>query len=512
MRRTTAALALATAVLSVICDAPGADEVDKLVRIVKPPARFVEHAPKFTLKRIPYKLKLNGTIVDRARTVITDGALRVAEYVPQVGKNGISCGNLHMYEMAPTGGWNGPGKPKRSTRITTVPWLKCRIPDGYNSRTWKVTTDGKTVTIVDEQAWTKDYQCESRYVVTLACDPVLGYVVTEDIHYSSTRGRQIDRKGREGPLRIELCNMMPNHVTKHLTPRPVKWRYEYTLYTPANTDRYVAWVNDWLYSDIADGQVFRNGGISAFLYDPDGWSQGLTRLNTGGTKITWTNATCNLLMDQHNDIVLPDKPDRTGRYVAVVRLRMVNLPPEITRYLLARMERTDWRGNRAFPIEIGTSEGFEADVLPAKPLYQAGYKALPVSATEARSGKRSLVLDNGRRTDRRSSVRIDPMPPLEPEAEYELIAWAKVAHDTARAVLEARPAVAQRGNDFWARDAKAPPAVASRPAIARDGWKKLTVRFQNGVHGATHQLHLVLRGGGKAHFDDVTVKKVEGLR
>ncbi|MHC4735579.1 MAG: hypothetical protein ACYTDW_14160, partial [Planctomycetota bacterium] len=290
--------------------------------------------------------------------------------------------------------------------------------------------------------------------------------------------------------------LYPNHTFMRKMPDAV-WRYEYTVYTPPNSKKYVGWINDFSQSDPADGVKLRNGGFSSFLFDPERQGPALTCTVEEG--INLRNATCNLQYDQHHLVSLPKQRDINGYFKVGAKFRLVFLPPEITSYIMERVEITDWRSNDAFPIRVGETEDFERNRLPQTAEYAKGYRSLELSDEESHSGDKSFAIDGGRR------FRIDTQPILEPDVTYMLEAWVKVVRgqtNETEAYLLAQPSQ-------WIPKGTELEPYQSVSVKDGDDWKKITLEFKNGPLGATYWLYAVVKGRcEKAYFDDVRITQV----
>jgi hypothetical protein len=315
-----------------------------------------------------------------------------------------------------------------------------------------------------------------------------------DIDVRFKTNEETDENGN--PFEPELVNLYPNHTFMRKMP-DAEWRYEYTVYTPPNSDKYVGWINDFSQSDPADGVRLRNGGFSSFLFDPERQGPALTCTVEEG--INLRNATCNLQYDQHHLVSLPKQRDINGYFKVHAKFRLVFLPQDITRYIMEKVEITDWRSNDAFAIRIGETEDFETNKSPKTAEYAKGYRALELSEEEAHSGDKSFAVDG------ESRFRIDPQPVPEPNATYYLEAWVKVVKgmtDKTEAYLLAEPSQ-------WMPKGTKLKAYQSEGVKDEDGWKEITLEFKNGPLGATYRLYAVVNGQcEKTYFDDVSITMV----
>jgi hypothetical protein len=330
------------------------------------------------------------------------------------------------------------------------------------------------------------------YAFTFRCDPVLGYVVNIDVEFKTNE----DSDENGNPFEPELVNLYPSHTSMQKMP-DAEWRYEYTVYTPQNSDKYVGWINDFSQSDPVDGVKLRNGGFSSFLFDPDWQGPALTCTVNEGVKLR--SATSNLQYGQHHYVTLPKGRDMNGYLKVVAKYRLVFLPRDITRYIMEKVEITDRGSNDAFAIRIGEVEDFETNGLSKPSEYAKVYPELELSEKESHSGDKSFAVDG------ESRFRIDPQPVPEPNATYIMEAWVKVVKgmtDKTEAYLLAEPSQ-------WIPKGTKLEAHQSEGVKDEEGWKQITLEFKNGPLGATYRLYGVVNGRcEKTYFDDISIMMV----
>ena len=473
-----------------------ADEVDKLIEEVTPAAQFAGHTPNFTAEQEEFVFDSNDGQITRKLWVIKDGDLYVAIWHEQASKLYVVAANpalaskeIEMPARYNTGGNTFDGK--LGVRVTTFPYCYGFI-QAADKRKFNFSGGWETLTLTESSIWTKEHNTEAEYVLTFRCDPVLGYVVDMDVRFKTDE----ERDGNENPFEPELVNLYPNHTFMQKMP-DATWRYEYTVYTPANSEKYVGWINDFSQSDPADGVRLRNGGFSSFLFDPQWQGPALTCTVEEG--INLRNATCNLQYDQHHLVSLPKRRDINGYFKVGAKYRLVFLPPEVTRHIMDQVEITDWRSNDAFPIRVGETEDFEINKSPKTAEYAKGYRALELSEEEAHSGDKSFAIDG------ESRFRIDVKPVLEPNSTYMLEAWIKVVKGE---TIETEAYLLAEPSQWMPKDVKLEP-YQSEGVKDDEGWKKITLEFKNGPLGATYWLYAVVKGRcEKTYFDDVRITQV----
>ncbi|MHC4111393.1 MAG: hypothetical protein ACYSUY_09975 [Planctomycetota bacterium] len=473
-----------------------ADEVDKLIDEVKPSPSFAGHMPNFTAEQEEFLFDSNEGQIRQKLWIIKDSGRYVAVWHQEGSKLYVVAPNparaskeIKMPATYNTGGNTFDGK--LGVRVTTFPYCYGFIQAADEHR-FSLSSSWGTATLTDISIWNREHNTEAVYEVTFRYEPVLGYVVDMDVRFKTNE----EEDGNGNPFEPELVNLYPNHTFMQKMP-DAEWRYEYTVYTPPNSDKYVGWINDFSQSDPADGVRLRNGGFSSFLFDPE--RQGPALSCTVEEGINLRNATCNLQYDQHHLVSLPKGRDMNGYFKVNAKFRLVFLPPEITSYIMERVEITDWRSNDAFPIRVGEMEDFERNRLPQTVEYAKGYRALELSDKEAHSGDKSFAVDG------ESRFRIDPQPVPEPNATYILEAWVKVVKgmtDNTEAYLLAEP------SQWMPKGTKLEP-YQSEGVKDEEDWKKITLEFTNGPLGSTYRLYVVVKGRcEKTYFDDVRITQV----
>lgn len=523
----------ATAVPPSPADLPAArpatvDELADLVAKVAPPERFKDHVPAFTAKEEEFEFqppvekpagekgkptgrslylstgaekgkapeKEGPQTVKATLWLVRDGPRVVAIYHPKASK-------LYVPASDPTKASEKPDLPptyddggntfdgKLGVRLTTFPACYGAAQTGEHK--FAFTGGGRTITLTDTTRWPDRKKAEAVYVLTLRCDPVLGYVVECDVNFKADTPK--DEMGKA--LDPELMNFLPDHVFMQKWP-DARWRYEYTICTPAGdgkqavADRYVGWVNDFGAADKVRGLLLRNGGFMLFAADPDGAGHALTATVAEGSQLK--NDAGNLRYDQHYRATLPAKPDAEGLYGVKAKFRYAAVPPQVVRHVMDRMEMTDWRDNAAVPLPLGRMEEFADEAARIKD--SLVYKELSVTDRECHSGTKSLMLVGGRR------LRLDTVPPLEPGATYRLEVWLKVTGFQGEARLMAEPPKWLPKDTVWE-------LLTSAPVRSGDGWKQVTLELTSGPCGSTPTLYMGVSRYGTAYLDDVAIRKIE---
>jgi hypothetical protein len=250
----------------------------------------------------------------------------------------------------------------------------------------------------------------------------------------------------------------------------------------------VGWIGDTWQAEHSDdrGLHFRKDGFVAFTQDPQGWTQ--TFSHNSPDNVSFNNATCWKLQDQHNHVRIPkpaalDKPFRVR-----VFHRFHNLPPEITRYLLERVEMMFGESHQErdfIMVRRSRVRDFESDKRE-KATAPPWTDAVPVAEASARSGRKCVVYkparDSRGRLRKHYKMRIDPLPVLEKQTRYRLEVWVKVQGAGSKAWLHIQPAL---WKPIPCLGPKLTPAD-SEIAQADEKWQKLSVEFATPKdHGRT---------------------------
>jgi hypothetical protein len=195
---------------------------------------------------------------------------------------------------------------KLGVRVTTFPYCYGWIQSA-DKRRFRFTSGWDTITLTDTSTWIKEHNTEAVYSLTFRFDPILGYVVDMDVQFKTNE--ESDANGN--PFEPELVNFYASHTNMAEMP-DAGWRYEYTVYTPPNSDKYAGWVNDFQQSEVANMVKLRNGGFSAFLFDPE--EQGPALVCTTDEDSSSGSAKCKLKYDQRHYVLLPKQRDMNGYF------------------------------------------------------------------------------------------------------------------------------------------------------------------------------------------------------
>jgi hypothetical protein len=473
-----------------------ADEVDKLIEEAGAPARFITHTVNFSAREEKFTFDSNEGKITLKLWAIKDRDNYVAIWHEQESKLYVVAANpasaSKEIKMPATYNAGGDGfDGELGVRITTFPYCY-GSNQSADKRRFRFSSGWESLTLTDTSTWLKEHNAEAVYELTFRCDPVLGYVVDMDVQFKTNEKSDEN----EHPFGPELVNIYPSHINMSETD-DAGWRYEYTVYTPADTDKYIGWVNDFPQSGSVNTLRVRNGGFSAFLFDPV--EQGPALICMANEDSSPRSTKCNLSYEQRHFVSLSKQRDVNGYFNVGAKYRLVFLPRDMTRYIMEKVEITDRGSDGAFAIRIGEAEDFETNRLLKPTGNTKNYPELQVSEEDAHSGDRSFAIDGD------SRILIDPKPAAEPNETYTLEAWVKVVKGETvetEAYLLAEP-------PQWGPKGVKPEPYQSESAKDNDGWKKITLQFKNGPIGATYRLYAVVKGGcEKVYLDDVLITRV----
>jgi hypothetical protein len=486
-------------------------ETETLIAKVKAPARFAKYVPRFHVEERwgLHEKSFTEQVFEKTRAYhVYDGDRLVASFV-----NGAM-----IREMNPLAPWNVPERPDRGFRYINLSMADpLPLPATHRGETRKrycVAADGSAVTwerSIPPSANAPAAWESCRVRATLRVDPLCGYVVDVEPEFASADAPSF-LNYEDGWFNYEWFNVMPSHLYYTLTKPVMDWRYERTMYCNRFTDKYRGWVTDepqCQASDNAEGRFWgahglpmRDGGFVAFAKDPQGWSLAASRRAKSG-EVEFYNMTCHLLQDQHNQFRM--RPPAKGKpFRLVLPYRMMNLPPEVTDYLLDRVEMYLFD---FIMLRRGEVRDFESDARRENEASPWSPK-VAVAEGEARSGRKAAAFRNADARGKRMAhvaVNLDMLPVLEYGKSYRLEGWVKVQGEGAKAWFSIQPPFMD--DKYW-RGPKLK-RIEGAPAVRGDGWQKITVEFTNhDWHGWSlqPQFRAEVSPGGAVYLDDLLVK------
>jgi len=401
--------------------APGAaDEVDELVAKLKPPARFADHKPDFSVAKQRFAFEHLKGPVEWDFWVIKDRDRHVA-VIPLTGFHG---GTIYLLDFNPETAPTELRMPTERWHIDTAIGSEMRtdawIPDaaGETDATYEFTKSDGTLTLTRRFRGTTrinkwehhpkyDEAIDTTGAFVFRCDPVFGYVVEGTW----------DTRVKPAPKTFEYVSLATAGRYSLWPGTETCFR---TVSTPRDKPGYEGYYLNLASIGRAKGFTCRNGGFAAFLNDETGWSPTMT-LEGSTARFVVCNAHADL------DFVMPwaegSEDAAAGMKRRLHKHRMLALPPELTRHVWDKMD-VAFQDQQAVQIRIGRPEGFEDQPLPlttrVRGLTFVGGGGPDITDRQAHSGKRSMVVKG----------KVWPNIPqlvLKPNATYRLEAWIKVA-------------------------------------------------------------------------------------
>ena len=403
------------------CPAAGAaGEVDALVRRLKPPARFADHTPRWSVAKDEVSFEFKDGPKAWPFWFVKDAG-RVVAVMPTVGFHG---GTIYVQDFRPGQAPRAMRFPPERWHIDTAVGSELRtnnfIPGEYGatdaSYEWKVRGEVLVLTRRYQgettfNRWThrtkKPVKVDACNTIVFRADPVLGYVVDATF----------DTWTDPPPRTYE-------YVSAATSGRYLLWPGEATCFrhalTPVGGGLIGYGCNHGATKKHAR-ESCRDGGFVAFLNDQTGWSPAWTIERGGDARLVVCGAHTDL------DFVLswPREPETRadGLKHNVVRHRLLALPPELTRHVWENLTLQD-AGETKLMVRFGVSEDFEDQPLPLTTRLRGMPWDAEVTEKYARSGRKAIVF-TGR------SGHGDPQIALKPGTRYRLEAWMKVVDWTA---------------------------------------------------------------------------------
>lgn len=512
------------------------DEIEDLLREVRPPARFADHVPRFDVEEREFTFHHAGGKIETPTwkvvrdgghivALITQGGINIIDFRPGEGpvELDMPTGRWHIDTLLgvtiPTGSFI-PGsqwRNEQNTRVTLegVGTDRLTLTRGFDGTV--ESRDKKSGAVTSQRVRVTN-------TLVLRCDPVTGYVV--DATY--------DAAAEHPPKDYQFANLMAQGT---YAMWPGEARSVRSAITRTDREGYWGYAHTLQAIDLSDNDrpTIRNGGFGTFLNEETGWSPTLT---LGGADARYV--ICNAHADQDFVALWPtdSSADEGGLHHLTIRHRLLALPPEATRRVWDTME-VAFEGATTTVLRMGANEDFEDQPVSAADAHRRGAintGGLPLNtdAAHARSGNNSLIV--------RGSVGPNlPQISLKPDTTYRLEAWVQVVpFDDAqraqhRADWEERKAkLEKKGKGDQAGEYQAPPEVADAwisgdfyewdyytPARlghhqtdhARSGdgsqWKHLQVEFTTPQWDPFLDLKFHCEGG-TAYVDDFSLAPVDG--
>ncbi|MGD0896647.1 MAG: hypothetical protein ABR915_02350 [Thermoguttaceae bacterium] len=549
--------AVVAAALPLLLPAACADEIDKLVGEVKPSARFKDYQPKFSIKTVELRAGVQSKRMcgGQLRKLHPDMPVVVTEiskahllmdgdrYVGQVGRGGfywfISSPSQNINDLLEFDNWKS--EPPFGVSLPLGPMVKNPFK-GFSDDAKKAIIDGDKVSYPDGPsfepkiengvvsfAWTdhfpdddptegfsqpqKDvhkvgkFAAKAEHQVTIRVDPVLGYVVADDVKYETNFRRPIDPA-----IEVEYGSFFPFGNTIPLPKYQNKSSYAWQFYTPApEKDKcsghpFGVWRANGVSVDMVrhTSHCFVKGdGLVGFIKNPAGWGLALTKTeNPQDHKVS----VCPAYGEFYTHGPLPKEPDEDGFYRTRITRRSSGLPPEICDYILKNGKNRFRDEARTLQIRL-TGEDFEDQPLswntPANGIVYDN-SGMPAKLTDkvAHSGKKSLQVKGVLWEKVMTSFTTKEKPParFQPKARYRVECWIKVEG----ADTEAFVSLHMIGQT---RDPQAINRWRTESVTAGD-WKKVSYGVTMPPDGLAIILGFCCAGGGTAWFDDFKIEEL----
>lgn len=397
--------------------------MDDLVRKLNVPPRFKDHKPKWSTEKREVTFEFMDGPTNWPFWFVRDGAGVVA-VIPTVG---FHTGTVYVQDFRPG---HAPKKvpfPTERWHIDTAVGTELRtnnfIPGEYGSTDasydWKVS--GDELVLVRRFKGTTKYsrwahqtktavKADATNTIVFRVDPQLGYVVdaTYDIWTDQPPGRY-------------------EYSSATTSGRYLLWPGQATCFrhviTPAGADGLIGYACNHGVTKLHGSGSCRDGGFVGFLNDETGWSPTLV--------LTKGNDSAHLgVCGAHTDLdfILPWPKDAKTRddglkHNGDVRLRLLALPPELTRYCWDNMKLLHG-GEHKLMIRFGVLEDFEDQPLELTTRQRGMPWGAQVTDQYARSGRKSITFSG-------QSGHGDPQIALKPSTHYRLEAYVRIADWTA---------------------------------------------------------------------------------
>jgi hypothetical protein len=482
--------------LALLCVAaiPAADELAALVAEAAPPARFAGRTADLRATTRAFDFVNPGGTERVEMVLIHDRDRLVAVYDPRMAQVDLITD--------PEATTSEPAWPTRyhwahlfGTRMSLALWYDGQYVSSQEKKL-SISGGGPSITLAFDETWTRKRKATSRGELTIALDPVLGYVGTLTFALATDDARK---------RTIEFSNIQPGQMG---SVWPERQRWDRTVITPRGSDAIRGWYNNLAAADISDkgGLTIRDRGFIGFLPGEGdrakGWGVGIAYAATNGTG---SSSTCNVWLDQHNSFDLPAKADADGLFRVAATLRVQGIPPEAATLIGKRTAIDDFGGKRAVQIRFGALEDFEAQPLPLTTPVRGGWQdGLRIAEGDAHSGTKALLIP-GHPADKPLGLTgflTSPQIELEAGARYRIEAWAKVVGDGQAFIqgtyYEYSPHDPKRLGE----------PVRTTAAQAGGGWTRIEAEITADRLGPFLDLRFLCLGGGHALFDDFTMTRL----
>jgi hypothetical protein len=522
-------------------------EIARLVKELKPPARFLDHKAQFAFEKVNVSFEHKNGPEAMDMWVIRDNG-KVVAVMPTAGFHG---GWLYLQTWDPARTQSELRLPKDrwhcdthvGASIRTEQFMPSKKWESGETNAWYVVDNGEKLVLVRKMKgdvnineWELKYKGKVDEVSTfvLRVDPVFGYVV--DATWET---------GLNPPVRsAQYCSLYPPNISN-----PWVDSHERVVVSPVGGTGYLAHFNNHAAVGKcgSGGWGCRDGGFAAYLDPKTGWSVAMPAIG-GDARLS----VCNVHADQDFIVQWPTNlaPDADGFVRHTYQTRLCWLPPELTAFVREKAE-VKFKDAVCVILPVGKLEDFEnqpASVASMKPgMTFTEWPGATIADNEAHSGRKSLLVRG----------RVWPNLPqlvLKPSTKYRISAWIKVQAptDDERAKMkqdwEARVArqradhakkmeklrkdgkeadVTEFKEPVWDDRAEAEGfitadtyewtphnaervgRISTTKAKAGEGWKQVSVEFVSEKWGPFADLTFHSTNGGTAYVDDFFFEEVK---
>ena len=488
--------------------------VIKILEKVSPPQRFLEYKPNFSM-------------IENDENIVSDSDVKKIK-IYHFLTNGKHFGDFY----SPSAILDLKLHPQEASKKIYVPvrynwgnWFGTRFPAGIwidgqgvsgDTSFVKIEVSSDSIQLVRTEKWFKTgkYKREATCIhnSVIKIHPIFGIIVNVDIRFTTdTISKQKNT--------IEFLNFLGANTS---SPWIYNKQYEKTIYSTKNNE-IEGWYNNVYASDLTNyGKGFssKQNGFVSFVSDKNKWSSTLLYIKGDIAP----NKTCNVWLDQHNNIFVPQK-SADGNYHFDVKYMIVNLPPEITEYLNNNMIIKKFKEDSAILIPLGTLENFEnqpyslqSDVKGVVPKYSyVKDSRYFIDHTFGYKSKKSMKVKGITTTD--SLQKYDffmwgPEIKLEAYTKYLIEVMVKVETPDTHAYMVADWYSNDHHNMEQSLIQKNRSSLVKYSKIKasenhKSDWEKISLEFATGAFDPFCDLRFVVLGTGSAWFDDFKFVKIK---
>ena len=504
------------------------DEIDELLKEVRPPARFKKYRPQFSVKKVPFKWtvfrkKTGQTLkVSDEKQVIFDGDRMIGYFYD---RNPVFA-NIRLFSM----------HPEHVMKIDPLDWADATdfrnyaqdygesiiFGHVYDETKTEIRGGGETITFVRTDIGKPDGRMKRDVrevnTVTLSVHPQLGYCLTRTKEWQckplpkTRHGKPITRIGVGDLWGWGVINPWPGEgtytqgffspgtsYTKGRGQR--KWPSErrYALYS-MNGPTVEAIRHGW-------HPKVRHNGLVGYLGDRMDWGVAMSVIGPSDVGA----AVCPAWGEFHAaGADLSSEPDADGYWRLSVAHRVVGLPPEIQDHIRKNSGYL-FENNKCLAIRLD-GEDFEDQPLPFSTRFRTVRfvgRGVEVSTERVRSGKKSIVAKGRKPEELRQLHLHQEHPPVcfDPNRKYHLECWIYIEGDNTEAfVIGANELEVKDHMMFMDKKTIGRSRTASVKTPGK--WQKVTLDFTARPYGGLLALGFAAIGPGKAYFDDFRIFKV----